>query len=614
MPTDRSFPIPGEMPDIPGTEGWREMYPAHMVFSNTNRKQIEYERSRFWFQESLHVPFALSPLDCYSHDMWRLTLSQSNNRTYLVPSSRGIDHRILNGYLYITAHPVEDPGEGERRAELFHKRAGHYYQNWPEIFERWSGRMEKIVADMESIQFVDLPDTEPESTITDGLGYGKSYPLLRDYHRFWDVIYLSWQYHFELLNLAYGADAVFIGLMQNLFPDASQRVVGQLLAGFDSKLFRPPEKLQELARKALDWGLCEQISACSHWDEVPLRIESTVEGRQWLKAFEDARYPWFEMSCGIGWYHHEPTWNQNLDVPLNNIKRYMETLKLGKPITRPREEVLRERDRVVTEYRSLIVSESDRNAFDQLHGIAVTLAPYAEDHMWYCSNYEHAIFFRKMRDLGRIFCNHGIIEDKEDIFYFNRYEIPEVLYDLCSGWAIGTPPTSSYYWPEKIARRKEILSIFREWKAPPALGPAPDSMTEPFAIAFWGITTETINNWLAAKEVKPGEIDKLNGFPASSGVKRGRARVCRTIDDISELKVGEILVASTTSPTWAAAFQSINGCVTDFGGTCCHAAIVSREYGMPAVVGTGYATRVINTGDLIEIDGDNGVVNILNRV
>ena len=319
------------------------------------------------------------------------------------------------------------------------------------------------------------------------------------------------------------------------------------------------------------------------------------------------------MSCGIGWYHHEPTWNQNLDVPLANIRRYIETLKAGKSITRPNKQVVEERNRILYEYRSLITNEEDKEAFDRLSDIALKVAPFSEDHMWYCTNYEHAIFFRKMRDLGQIFVNHNVIMAKDDIFFFNRYEIPEVLYDLCSGWAIGTPCSGSYYWPERIQRRKQIMDRLVEWEAPPALGPAPEIMTEPFAIAFWGITTKTIDNWLEAKEIRPGDVSKLTGCAASPGVAEGPARVCRTIDEISDLKLGEILVASTTSPTWAPAFQSINGCVTDIGGTFCHAAIVAREYGMPAIVGTGYATQAIKTGDKIRVNGDSGVVTILER-
>jgi pyruvate,water dikinase len=613
MARQRSFAIPSQMEEIPGAEDWREMYPPHLIFSKDNPKLIEYESSRLWFLDSLHAPYPLSPLDCYSHDMFRLTLPQAANRIYLVPAAQGFDHRILNGYLYLSSRAVEDLSEIERRAELFHRRAGHYYMNWPDIFERWSKRMEKIVEDMESVRFEDLPDVEPEETVTEGLGYGSSYTLIKEYNRFWETILLSWNYHFELLNLAYGADAIYIQTVRELFPDITDRMIGQTLAGFDSKLFRPPEELQKLAQKALDSGLADAILSCDRWEKVPDKIGSTEAGQAWLEAFEAARYPWFEMSCGIGWYHHEPTWNQNLDFPLGNIKRYIEALKLGKSITRDREKVINDRDRVVAEYRGLLTDDGARQTFDQLHGIAVTVAPYAEDHMWYCTNYEHAIFFRKMRELGQIFVNHDIIGHEDDIFYFNRYEIPQILHDLCSGWAIGAPANSSYVWPQKISRRKEIMEALREWQAPPALGPAPEIMTEPIATAFFGITTETLDNWLEAKEVKPGETDKLTGYAASSGTCDGIARVCKTIEEISALKVGEILVASTTSPTWAPAFQVIGGCVTDIGGTCCHAAIVAREYDMPAVVGTGFATQAIRTGDKIRVDGNTGAVTILER-
>lgn len=613
MARERSFAIPSQMEEIPGAEDWREMYPPHLVFSKDNPKQIEYESSRFWFLDSLHAPYALSPLDCYSHDMFRLTLTQAANRIYLVPAAQGFDHRILNGYLYLSARAVEDPKEIEKRVEQFQRRAGHYYMNWPEIFERWSNRMEKIVADMESVQFTDLPEVEPEETVTEGLGYGSSYTLLRQYNRFWDTILLSWNYHFELLNLAYGADAIYIQTVRELFPDITDKIIGQTLAGFDSKLFRPPEELQKLAQKALDSGLADALLSCERWEEVPGKIGAAHAGQHWIEAFEAARHPWFEMSCGIGWYHHEPTWNQNLDFPLGNIKRYIAALKQGRSITRNREKVIEDRDRVVAEYRQLLTDDSARQTFDQLHGIAVEVAPYAEDHMWYCTNYEHAIFFRKMRDLGQIFVNHDVIEEKDDIFYINRYEIPQILHDLCSGWAMGAPASSSYFWPQKIFCRKDIMERLREWQAPPALGPAPETMTEPIATAFFGITTQTLDNWLEAKKVKPGETDTLTGYSASSGSCIGTARVCKTIEEISALKVGEILVASTTSPTWAPAFQVIGGCVTDIGGTCCHAAIVAREYDMPAVVGTGFATQVIRTGDKIRVDGNTGVVTIIER-
>ena len=83
------------------------------------------------------------------------------------------------------------------------------------------------------------------------------------------------------------------------------------------------------------------------------------------------------------------------------------------------------------------------------------------------------------------------------------------------------------------------------------------------------------------------------------------------VDRLRELEPGEILVAPVTSPSWTPVFGTIAAAVSDIGGIMSHAAIVSREYKLPAVVGTGNATSRIKTGDLIRVDGDTGTVTIL---
>ncbi len=89
-----------------------------------------------------------------------------------------------------------------------------------------------------------------------------------------------------------------------------------------------------------------------------------------------------------------------------------------------------------------------------------------------------------------------------------------------------------------------------------------------------------------------------------------KARVCRNASEISQLQEGEILVSPTTSPSWAPVFAKIGACVTDVGGVMSHAAIVCREYGLPAIVGTGHATKIIKTGMQLHVDGSTGIVTI----
>jgi pyruvate,water dikinase len=104
---------------------------------------------------------------------------------------------------------------------------------------------------------------------------------------------------------------------------------------------------------------------------------------------------------------------------------------------------------------------------------------------------------------------------------------------------------------------------------------------------------------------------ELRGLPVSSGVYEGTARVIRDAADFGRIKKGDILVARSTSPYFNAVLPLVSAIVTDRGGQLCHAAIVSREYGIPGVVGTREATAVIPDGARVRVDGAAGRVEIL---
>jgi pyruvate,water dikinase len=127
---------------------------------------------------------------------------------------------------------------------------------------------------------------------------------------------------------------------------------------------------------------------------------------------------------------------------------------------------------------------------------------------------------------------------------------------------------------------------------------------------LWGITQATIDEWLGAGAAPDG-TGVLRGVAASPGKARGPARVITTPEDLHQVRTGEILVCRVTAPSWAPVFTRLAAAVSDVGGIMAHTAIVSREYGLPAVVGTGFATQRLRTGQLIEVDGDEGVVRVL---
>jgi phosphoenolpyruvate synthase/pyruvate phosphate dikinase len=104
------------------------------------------------------------------------------------------------------------------------------------------------------------------------------------------------------------------------------------------------------------------------------------------------------------------------------------------------------------------------------------------------------------------------------------------------------------------------------------------------------------------------EGDKLKGVAASAGRVTGIACVLHGPEDFDQMQQGGILVAKMTTPAWTPLFAMACGVVTDIGGPLSHGSIVAREYGIPAVLGTAAATRIIQSGQQITVDGDAGFV------
>ena len=103
----------------------------------------------------------------------------------------------------------------------------------------------------------------------------------------------------------------------------------------------------------------------------------------------------------------------------------------------------------------------------------------------------------------------------------------------------------------------------------------------------------------------------VKGIAGSPGVAEGIARVVMTVDEFDAVSDGDILVCQMTNPAWVVLFTKITGLVTEAGGAVSHPAVVAREFGIPAVVGTTNAGERIKTGDRIRVNGSTGVVEIL---
>lgn len=610
------FPDPHEVKAqaIPGTEGWERMYPYQYQFVTDDPVRTRYEKETFWFNDGLHYPEPLYPFDTIWDEAWYLALSQYNNRIFMVPPVRGVDHRVINGYVYISPVPVKDPEEIGKRVPHFMERAGFYFKNWDALEARWKVKMEATIRELEALRIPTLAEMEDLRVVTDAVGESQGYHLLKNYDDLINLGLKCWQYHFEFLNLGYAAYVFFLDFMQKQFPSMPTQRVTQMISGIDVIMYRPDEELKKLARLAVESKIDGHFAGDADWASLEAALRKEPRARAWLDALETSRQPWFNVSTGTGWFHHDRSWNDQMSVPLTGIRTYIGKIKQGASIERPTQKVRAERDRITAEYRGLLPDDATRKQFDELLGTAKTVFPYVENHLFYVEHWFHSLFWNKVREVGAILKEHGVIADVEDVWLLRRDEIKSALWDVVTAWATGVTPRGTQTWPREIAWRKGVMQKFKEWSAPPAIGTAPEVIQEPFTIVLWGVTNKSLADWAAVQGAKEGaRTSELKGFAGSPGVVEGRARVCKTVAEVSQLQEGEILVAPTTSPSWAPAFAKIKACVTDVGGVMSHAAIVCREYGLPAVVGTGHATKIIRTGMQLRVDGSTGVIAIVDE-
>jgi len=599
----QAFPLPSHIEPFSGADVVAEMYPFFTKFRPE-------DDNRFWFYNKMHFPEPMPAFDAITAEAAYAGLGVMVTRMFAIPISKGFEHRIVNGRIYIAANSVTDPEEIGRRVKEFEDRAFFYFGHWERLYSEWHKRIMTLIQGMEAIKVPLLGEFDDAAVVKAGRGFSDGQLLLRAYDQAIEDYFMMWQYHSEFLILGYGAYLTFFEFCKKSFPEIEDRTIANMVAGVDSLMFRPDDELKKLAIRALaltvDSAFVEGASA----EAILGRLAKMGKaGGTWLAEFEQVRHPWFNTSMGDGFYHHHRRWNDDLRVPFAALINYIAQLKSGRTLDRPTAELKAQRARIISEYRGLLDSDADRAIFNQMLGLAHQVFPYVEDHKFYCEHWLTGSFFNKIREFGALLHEHDLLDDAEDVFHLNRSEVREALSDLRLAWSIGGAPAGKGYWQPVVTARKKALAELTGWAAPNALGPVPESVTDPMVIMLWGVTSERIESWLD----RSGDPNELRGFGASPGLVEGEARVIHSVDEISRLKDGDILVCAVTAPSWAPIFGKIKAAVSDIGGTMSHAAIVAREYGLPAVVGTGDGTKRIVDGQRIRVDGSTGRVTILAR-
>ena len=599
----KSFVSPYDLPAPKGAEGWQDLYPYNLVFQDNLKDK---ENSKFWFCDSQHWPNVFKPFETVGVEFAVRCLGAYNTRHYIIPPANGIEFRIHNGFCYMSPVAVAPELIGDR-VPHFMERAGYYFQNWNTLLENWKKKVLATIEEMDAINFEALPEMVDIEVITSGAGIDPTAKMMADYDRLIQLAYKNWEHHFEFLNLGYVAYLDFFGFCKESFPGIPDLAIAKMVMGVDSVLFRPDDELKDLADLAVKQGLTAVFAKNLDAAGTLAELEGSADGKKWIAAWEKAQEPWFNYTSGNGFYGSDVYWRDNLDLPMGYIQDYVVRAAKGEQLHRPKDALIIERDRISGEYAELLDGEA-LETFNGKLGLARTVYPYVEDHNFYIEHWTMGVFWRKVRQLSRLLHSYGFWAEPDDMLYLTRDEVRPVLFDLATGWGVGADYIGPTYWPAEIERRRKIVDALMTARPEPAFNEPPAEINEPFTIMLWGITTEQVQQWLGADE---GDPNQLKGMAASPGVVEGKARVIMGPEQLDQLQQGEILVAPVTAPSWGPVFGKISATVTDIGGMMSHAAIVCREYGLPAVTGTGSASTKIKTGMTLRVDGSNGTVEII---
>jgi len=197
---------------------------------------------------------------------------------------------------------------------------------------------------------------------------------------------------------------------------------------------------------------------------------------------------------------------------------------------------------------------------------------------------------RALLRLGGILTERGVLLTAEDVFFLTRAELLAAL-------TISEPAGSLA--PVVVERRK-LWQRQRRLTPPLVLGEMTPMMKRIF---------ERTENMLRSEVGLPVR-NGLTGLPASPGRASGPARVICTPEEFDRLQPGDVLIAPVTTPAWTPLFVHAAAVVTDTGSPLAHASLAAREYGIPAVVGTGNATARFQDGQQVLVDGNTGLVEV----
>lgn len=317
-------------------------------------------------------------------------------------------------------------------------------------------------------------------------------------------------------------------------------------------------------------------------DVIPNDVAPIV-WEKWCIRFRQYLQTYGHMLYDLDFAHPVPA--DNPAPVLDALKHYLRGQGMN-PHTRQRDSVER-REQAIEAIRKRVTGLLLK-WFNKYLASAQKYAPLREDGLAEIG-LAYPLVRQMLCELGNRFVQNKVILAVDDIFWLTQEEVRLTASRLDAG-------QSAESLVEKIPQRRAEHQAANRVNPPMALP----------QMKVFGFDLMSLKD----KRGRRNRGDVIQGVAASSGIACGMARILHGPEDFSRMKPGEILVAPITTPAWTPLFAMASAIVTDVGGPLSHGSIVAREFGIPAVLGTGVATRRIHDGQKITVDGSLGTVEL----
>ena len=553
----------------------------------------EGERELFWIYDDLHCPNPISPM-FFDIGGWWLTCDHMFRR-FGTPFASDWIAKNINGYLYTAAIPADARLRAEAteyqsryvprvpRDPAYPAYIGAYMgavlPHYAEHFLDWW--RERLRPEMErNFAYLDNYDTERASLIEMAV-------LLEDaidsHDRHWKI---HWMLNFAQFSSTLALNAT----IQEVKGEVDPSLMGRLQSSVEDRNW---DSIEEL------WRIKEEIKGSAELTrafqgetagDVLRSLQTTEQGRRLITE----RIEPYQKEFGYKaiWSHEfvYPTWKENATPIIEVVRGYLET-DYNYPGTI--QAVKEDLNKAIQELMNDVPEGEGRKKLQTALDLSLRMNPLTPDHHFYIDQGTNARLRLVLIAIGKKLVHAGLLDDPEDVVYL-RYNELRLL--MTNAEAVNARSLVS----QRRDEREEAFQVRpREW----AGTATKTALAFPYN-SLWGFPEKFYRE-------PPKKTGELTGLAASPGVIEGIARNVASLEQFDQVKEGEILVCRMTNPAWVLLFTKIVGLVTDAGGVTSHPAVVSREFGIPAVVGTSNATERIKTGDRVRVNGSTGTVEVL---